>query len=149
MNFDPKDPAWDLKVRDSFHRQSFLQLLGARIEALSPGHCSILIHARPDLCQQHGFLHAGVTATAADTASGYAAFSLMPAGSTVLTAEFKINLLSPAKGSVLVARASIIKPGRTLSTVSCTVHSIDMETETPIASFLGTMMCLQGKDDSR
>ena len=147
MTFDPKDPAWESKVRDSFQRQSFLKLLGAEVETVSPGCCSIRIAARGDLCQQHGFMHAGVTATLADTAAGYAAFSLMPPGSTVLTAEFKINLLAPARGSIFVARASVVKPGRTLSAVTCSVYSLDMGNETAIASFLGTMMCLQGKDD--
>ena len=149
MNFNPKDPAWESKVRASFQRQSFLQLLGAEVETLSPGHCSIQIRSRSDLCQQHGFIHAGVTATIADTAAGYAAFSLMPPDSTVLTAEFKINLLAPARGDLFVARASVVKPGRTLSTVACTVHSSEMGNETPIASFLGTMMCLAEKSDAQ
>lgn len=148
MNFEPKDAHWEAKVRDSFGRQTFLVTLGAKIESLVAGGCSIVLHSRPDLCQQHGFLHAGVTATLADTAAGYAAFSLMPAGSTVLTAEFKINLLAPASGTTFVARASVLKPGRTLTAVTCDVASIGDGQEIVVASFLGTMMCLHGKTDA-
>lgn len=147
MNFVPQDPHWEDKVRDSLRRQTFLELLGAEIETLTPGQCSLLIRRRPDLCQQHGFVHGGVTATLADTSAGYAAFSLMPPDSTVLTTEFKINLLAPAMGDSFVARASVIKPGRTLTAVYCTVFALSNAGETPIASFLGTMMCLHGRSD--
>jgi uncharacterized protein (TIGR00369 family) len=145
--FTPKDPDWDAKVRASFARQTFLELLGARIEALQPGECALRLQRRPDLCQQHGFMHAGVTTTLADTGAGYAAFSLMPPGSSVLTTELKINLIAPADGESLVARASVIKPGRTLSTVIANVYAANGDKETHIAIFVATMMCMAGKGD--
>ncbi len=149
MTYEPMDANWDKKVRDSFHRQTFLQTLGAEIETIAPGYCTLTLSRRVDLCQQHGFIHAGVTATLADTAAGYAAFSLMPSDSTVLTAEFKINLLAPASGNSFSARARVVKPGRTLTTVACDVLSLANGEWLPIATFLGTMMCLQGKADSK
>lgn len=143
----PQDPNWENKVRDSFSRQTFPQLIGAEIEDLQPGELSLRVRRRPELCQQHGLLHGGVTATLADTASGYAAYSLAPAGSTVLTAEFKLNLVAAAKGNDFIARAAVVKPGRTLIVVSCDVYARGDEGESQIAVFLGTMMILNGRSD--
>ncbi len=95
----PRDPDWEVKVRDSFARQSLMQTIGAKIAALAPGTCEIELPYRRDLCQQHGFLHAGITTTIADSAAGYAAFSLMPPGASVLTVEFKVNFMAPAKAN--------------------------------------------------
>ncbi|MDH3473722.1 MAG: PaaI family thioesterase, partial [Rhodospirillales bacterium] len=93
--FTPADPGFEARVRNSFARQSIMTLIGAEIARVEPGLVEIVLPYREDLCQQHGFFHAGVTSTIADSAGGYAAFSLFPADASVLTTEFKINLLAP------------------------------------------------------
>lgn len=145
--FKPKDPAFREKVEASFARQAFLATIGARMAHVEPGRCVLEMPTRPDLAQQHGFMHAGATTTLADTAAGYAAFSLMPAGSAVLTTEFKLNLLSPAKGDKLVARAEVLKPGRTLVVVRSDVYGVEGDDETLVATMLATMICLADSAD--
>lgn len=117
-------------------------LIGARLNLVEPGLVEITLPYRKDLTQQHGYLHAGIVTTIADSASGYAAYSLMPAGSEVLSVEFKINLLRPAKGESFLARAEVIKPGKTLTVVRADVFGI---TETGsrelVATLQGTMFC--------
>ena len=113
--FKPLDPDYEARVRASFDRQEFMATLGVMIEHLAPGEVDLALLHRPNLTQQHGYFHAGVTATLADSAAGYAALSLYPQGTGVLTTEFKINLLRPAEGQRLVARGRVIKPGRTLT----------------------------------
>ena len=148
MAFEPRDPAWDKKVRDSFARQTVMTTIGARIAALRPGFCEIELPFRRDLCQQHGFLHAGITTTIADSAAGYAAFSLMPRGSSVLTVEFKVNLMAPAAGDVFLGRGKVIKPGRTLLAVEAEVIARGEDGEKAVAQMLATMMCLTDKADA-
>lgn len=143
----PRDPDWEVKVRDSFARQSLMQTIGAKIAALAPGTCEIELPYRRDLCQQHGFLHAGITTTIADSAAGYAAFSLMPPGASVLTVEFKVNLMAPAKGERFLARGSVVRSGRALIVVETEVVAQDKDAETPIAEMLATMMCLENTPD--
>jgi uncharacterized protein (TIGR00369 family) len=113
--FEPQDPDFDRKVRDSFARQRVMGLIGARLARVEPGRVEIELPFRPDLTQQHGYFHAGIVATVADSAGGYAAFTLMPAGSSVLSVEFKIHLLAPADGEGLLARGRVVKAGRTLT----------------------------------
>jgi uncharacterized protein (TIGR00369 family) len=146
--FKPRDPDWERKVRDSFARQTVMATIGARIAALRPGHCEVELPYRRDLCQQHGYLHAGITTTIADSAAGYAAFSLMPAGASVLTVEFKVNLMAPAAGERFVARGAVIKPGRTLLVAEAEVLAEEKGARKPIAQMLATMMCLEGKSDA-
>jgi uncharacterized protein (TIGR00369 family) len=111
----PADPAWEQRVRASFARQGAMALLGATIESLAPGLCVVVAPYRPDLSQQHGFFHAGVTSAIADSAGGYAALTLFPPDTDVLTVEFKINLIAPAHGDVLRARGEVVRGGRTLT----------------------------------
>src|SRR5689334_14579650 len=106
--FTPQDPAYESRVRASFERQTFMATLGARLARVEPGEVDIELSPRADLVQQHGFLHAGVLASIADSACGYAALSLMPPGAAVLSIEFKVNLLSPGKGDRFVARGRVI-----------------------------------------
>src|SRR3989304_7874702 len=113
----PRDPDWDAKVRASFARQTFMHTIGAHIASLSPGRCEVELPFRHDLCQQHGYLHGGVITAIAANAAGYAAFSLMPANSSVLGVEYKINLLGIGEGERFFARGAVLKPGRTLSVV--------------------------------
>src|ERR1700674_2875400 len=104
----PRDPAWEARVRDSFGRQSFMTTIGAKIAALSPGICELELPFRADLCQQHAYVHGGVIASIADTAAGYAAATLMPAGAGELTGERKINLIAPAEGERFRARCETV-----------------------------------------
>lgn len=121
---DPLNPSFAEEVERSFARQPIMKLIGARLSLIEPGVIEITFPYRVDLTQQHGFLHAGVVTTAADSAAGYAAYSLMPAGSEVLSVEFKVNLLRPAKGETFVARAEVISAGRTLTVVRAEVFGI-------------------------
>ncbi len=146
--FKPQDPDWDTKVRNSFARQTVMTTIGARLAALKPGYCEIELPFRRDLCQQHGFLHAGITTTIADSAAGYAAFSLMPPGASVLTVEFKVNLMAPAAGEVFVGRGRVIKPGRTLLPVEADVIARGPDGEKSVAQMLATMMCLADRADA-
>lgn len=145
--FESRDPDWDAKVRLSFARQTIMATIGARVSALTPGFCEIELPYRRDLCQQHGFLHAGITTTIADSAAGYAAFSLMPSGSSVLTVEFKVNLMAPAAGERFLARGTVVKPGRTLTVVDAEVVALGNGGDMVVAQMLATMMCLTGKAD--
>jgi uncharacterized protein (TIGR00369 family) len=146
--FKPRDPDWDKKVRDSFARQTVMTAIGARVAALRPGYCEIELPYRRDLCQQHGFLHAGITTTIADSAAGYAAFSLMPPGASVLTVEFKVNLMAPAAGEVFFGRGRVVKPGKTLTVVEAEVIARGADGEKTVAQMLATMMCLADKADA-
>lgn len=143
--FVPKDPEFEARVRSSFARQTLMRTIGAEIASVEPGRCEIAMRSRPDLCQQHGFVHAGITTTLADTAAGYAAYSLMPAGSSVLTVEFKVNLLAPAVGERLVARAVVERAGKTLSVVRSEVLA---DGERPVALMQATMMCMRDMEDA-
>jgi uncharacterized protein (TIGR00369 family) len=146
--FKPRDPGWETKVRESFARQTVMQTIGASLTVLRPGHCEIELPYRADLCQQHGFLHAGMTTTIADSAAGYAAFSLMPPGASVLTVEFKVNLMAPAAGELFIARGAVIKPGRTLLVAEAEVLAEERGERKAVAQMLATMMCLEGKPDT-
>ena len=147
MSLEPRDPDWEAKVRDSFARQTLMQTIGARIAALAPGRCEIELPYRRDLCQQHGYLHAGITTTIADSAAGYAAYSLMRPGASVLTVEFKVNLMAPAAGERFVARGMVVRPGRTLLVVEAEVVAEAGGEERAVAQMLATMMCLQDTSD--
>ena len=121
-----------------------MNLLGAELSLVAPGVIEITLPYRADLAQQHGYLHAGIVTTIADTACGYAAYSLMPSGSEVLSVEFKVNLLRPAQAETFVARAEVIKAGRTLTVVRADVFSIAENGERElVATMQGTMMCLR------
>jgi len=130
---DPANPEWESRVRESLARQSFMRLIGASIAALAPGRCTVALPARDDLCQQGGFLHGGVTAAIADNAAGCAAFSLMPAGSTPLTVEFKVNLMAPAVGERFLAHGVVVRSGRTLTVCEVEVVAEQDGSNTPIA----------------
>ena len=121
-----------------------MNLIGARLGLVEPGIVEILLPFRQDLTQQNGYLHAGVVTTIADSACGYAAFSLMPAGSAVLSVEFKVNLLRPACGESFVARAEVIKAGRTLSVTRADVFAVHRDSERElVATMQGTMICVR------
>ena len=146
--FTPKDPDFEARVRASFGRQGIMTLIGARVVRVEPGLVEIELPFRADLTQQHGFFHAGITSTIADSAGGYAAYSLMPAGTSVLTTEFKINLLAPADGELLRARGRVLKPGRTLTVCDVDVFAVKDGAAKLCAKLLETLMCLEGRPDA-
>src|SRR6266849_233573 len=144
MVYEPLNPSFAEEIRRSFARQTIMSLIGAELTRVDPGLIEITLPYRTDLTQQHGYLHAGVVTTIADSACGYAAYSLMPAGTEVLSVEFKINLLRPAKGERFLARAEVIKPGRTLTVVRADVFGISEGKEHElVATVQGTMICLR------
>lgn len=146
--FKPRNPDWESCVRDSFARQPFMTLVGGEIVALSPGRCDVALNARHDLCQQRGFLHGGVTTALADTAAGFAAYSLMPPNSAPLTVELKINLISPAVGYRFVASGRVLRPGRTLTIVEVDVNADSKGSLKLIARMLATMICMENTPDA-
>ena len=115
MDFKPKFTHFKEKVEESFRRQKFMELINAKLVDVKPGYCEIQISYDSTLTQQHGFFHAGIISTIADNAAGYAGFSLMEEDSSVLTVEFKLNLMSPGDGDLLIAKANVLKNGRTLT----------------------------------
>lgn len=134
-------------MRHSFGLQRVMQTLGVSLDAIAPGEVSLSLPYADTLTQQNGFLHGGIVATVLDSACGYAAFSLMPPGMLVLTVEFKVNLLSPAKGTRFIATGRVNKPGRTLSVVSGEMLAVDGSRQTSIASLVGTFMAVAPRDD--
>jgi uncharacterized protein (TIGR00369 family) len=136
----PLNPSFARDVEDSFARQPIMKLIGARLALVAPGVVEITLPYRADLLQQNGYLHAGIITTIADSACGYAAYTLMPAGSNVLSVEFKVNLLRPAQGETFVARAEVIKAGRTLTVVRADVFASTGEDKVLVATMQGTMI---------
>jgi uncharacterized protein (TIGR00369 family) len=139
MKLEARNPAFAEEVRKSFAEQSIMQVISAELTRVEPGMVEISLPYRRDLTQQDGYLHAGIITTIADSAAGYAAYSLMPAGSGVLSVEFKVNLLRPAQGERFVARAEVIKPGKNLTVVRADVFGIQGTERTLVATLLGTM----------
>ena len=145
--FEPRNPDFAARTRDSFLRQSFMNTLGAELQAVEPGEVTIRLEHRPDLCQQHGFFHGGVVGTLADNAGGYATFSLLAKDDSVLTVEYKLNLMAPAEGEALVVTGSVVRAGRTITVARSEVSVLRSGTAVPCAEMLGTFMTLHGKSD--
>lgn len=146
--FHPADPHFRERVAASFARQAFMAYLGARIEEVSPGYCRIAVAYRPELTQQHGYFHAGVIGALADNCAGYAAFSLMAANDSVLSVEYKLNLLAPGRGEELVGESRVIKAGRTLTVCRSDVFAIGGGEKTHCATALVTLITLADTPDS-
>jgi len=147
MKFTAPEPDFEQRVRESFARQHLMHTLGASLMLVEPGMVEIELPYRTDLTQQHGFLHAGVIASVLDSACGYAAFTLMPADTAVLSVEFKVNLLSPARGDRLVARAEVKRAGRTVTVCTADAYAFEGEQSKLVATMLATMMCVRGRED--
>jgi uncharacterized protein (TIGR00369 family) len=142
----PEDPNYAERVRASFGRQRAMAFLGAQLRTVEPGQTEIVLPYREELSQQHGFIHAGIVTAIADTACGYAAFSLMPPGVGVLTVEFKVNLLNPAAGVRLVARGRVVRPGRTLMVCAGDVTAEREDgTARPVALMQATIMVVRDR----
>lgn len=145
MPLEPRDPHFAARVRDSFDKQRVMHTLGARLTRVEPGEVDIELPFQESLTQQNGFLHAGVVTTILDSACGYAAFSLMPADAGVLSIEFKTNLLAPAAGERLIARARVVRAGRTITVCQAEGLMIAGGEERLVATLTGTMMTVQGR----
>jgi len=143
MPHQASNPAFVEEVKESFAKQTVMSLIGGELARVEPGIIEITLPYRRDLTQQHGYVHAGIITTIADSACGYAAYTLMPPGSDVLAVEFKLNLLRPAKGETFTARAEVIKSGRTLTVVRADVHAFTGDQRELVASMQGTMMRLE------
>jgi len=146
--FTPSDPDFEARCRDSFDRQPAMHLIGARISEMRPGFCEVRLAHRQEVTQQHGFVHGGVLGMIADSAAGYAAYSLFPADSTVLTVEYKLNLMAPADVDELLARGQVTRSGRTLTVVAMDVLGRKAGREVHCATGLATMICIQGRPDA-
>jgi uncharacterized protein (TIGR00369 family) len=144
----PADPDFPARVRASFARQAAMATLGVSLEAVEPGRVVLAMAHQAPFTQQHGFVHAGIVSTALDSACGYAAFSLMPPDAAVLTIEFKVNLLAPAKGPHFRFEGQVVKPGRTISVVDGRALQFDTDgKEKLIATMTATVMAVTGRDD--
>ena len=147
----PVDPEYARRCRESFARQPAMATIGIEIVEVGAGRVVLAMPHRADLTQQHGFQHAGIVATGLDTACGYAAFTLMPAEAGVLTIEFKVNLLAPARGPLLTFEGTVTKPGRTISVVDGRAYesaSAGGERKL-VATMTATLMTILGRDDVR
>jgi uncharacterized protein (TIGR00369 family) len=148
MPFQPKDPNFAERVRESFARQQVMKTLGVEIQRLEPGEIDLTMPYRVAYTQQHGFMHAGVITTVLDSACGYAAFSLMAANAEVLTVEFKTNLLAPARGQRFLLRAQVVKPGRTLTVCEAQAFALDGASEDRlVATMTGTLMAIFDREN--
>jgi len=144
MPHQSRNPSFAEEIKQSFAKQTIMGLIGAELSRVEPGVVEITLPYRPDLAQQHGYLHAGIVTTIADSACGYAAYSLMPPETEVLSVEFKVNLLRPAKGKTFVAIAGVVKAGKTLTVVRADVFGMDHNGRRElIATMLGTMICIR------
>lgn len=142
-----QNPDFERLVRESFEKQQAMRTFGAHPTRIAPGEVDIELPYCEALTQQHGFLHAGVVTAVLDSACGYAAFSLMPLGAGVLSIEFKVNLLAPAKGDVLIARGRVLRAGRTISVCQADGIMRSGSHDTPVATMLATIMTVTGRPD--
>ena len=140
-------PGFAERVRQSFERQGAMALIGAWLLDLRPGYCALALTPRPETSQQHGYVHAGILATLVDSAGGYAGYSLFPENASVLTVEFKLNLLAPAQGERIVAEGFVVKSGRTLTITRGEVHAERDGARTLVAIMQQTLMAMHGKAD--
>jgi uncharacterized protein (TIGR00369 family) len=140
--FEPKNPDYRKVATETFDRQQAMQTLGISIARLEPGEVELSMPYSSDWTQQNGFIHAGIVTAGLDTACGIAAFTLMPAGSDILTVEFKTNLLAPARGDRFAFRAHVVKPGRTLTICEGRAFAEIGGVENLIATMTGTLMAM-------
>lgn len=143
----PRDPSFEVGVRRRISRLTPMSTIAARLTRIVPGEVEIDMPVRDELTQQHGFVAAGIVTAIIDTACGYAAMSLMPSGHTVVTVEYKVNFVAPARGERLVARRRVVKPGRALTVCAGEVHALTPSGEKPVTTMLGTMMALKDRPE--
>jgi uncharacterized protein (TIGR00369 family) len=136
------------RIRASFGKQGAMMTLGAKLLAVEPGYCAITLVPRPEVAQQHGYVHAGVVATIVDSAGGYAGYTLFPEEASVLSVEFKLNLLAPATGDLLVAEGFVVKAGRSLTITRGEVHAEKDGRRTLVAIMQQTLMVMHGRREA-
>ena len=150
--FNPKNPAFEARVRDSFDRQPFMHHCNITMPVVEPGYVEMRVDYDRALTQQHGFLHGGLVGTVADCTAGYAAFSLMRAEDSVVTVEYKINMLAPAHGRTMVGRSRVIRAGGSLMVCQSDIYVLQGEgdgvSEKHCATALATMMVLKDTPDA-
>jgi len=147
LSFQPKDPGYAERVRESFGRQKAMQMIGARLRAVGPGWTEVELPHRDELTQQKGYLHGGIIGMIADNACGYAAYSLMPASASPLTVEYKINILAPGRGNRYVAEGIVVRAGRTLSVTRAEVYAETDAARVHVASMQQTVLALADTPD--
>jgi uncharacterized protein (TIGR00369 family) len=145
----PRDPQFAARVAASFGRQTVMAMFAAELSTVEPGLVEIVLPYRADLCQQHGFLHAGVVTTIMDSACGYAALALMPPEVGVLTVEFKVNLLAPAAGERFLARGKVVRSGRNVSVCTGEIFALAQGAEKLVALMQATIMAIADKPGIR
>jgi len=145
--FEPRDPDFEARVRNSFSRQTAMHTLGAALGRVNPGEVEIEIPYRTDLSEQHGFIHGGITTAILDSACGYAAFSLSGPDTAVLTVEYKVNFIAPAKGERFVARGEVVRPGASVTVCKGDVVAIEHGEERLVTTMLTTLMLLPNRPD--
>ncbi|MBL7961543.1 PaaI family thioesterase [bacterium] len=147
MIYTPKDKDYLTRVKESFDRQNFMSLINAKLIKTEPGFCEIHVPYNINITQQHSFFHAGIVGTVADNAAGYAAYSLMDKNSSILTVEFKLNLISPADGELLIGRSHVLKYGKTLTVCRSDVFVVKDGVEKICAASQSTLIELHNKTD--
>jgi uncharacterized protein (TIGR00369 family) len=147
MPFTPLDPDYQPRIRASFGRQQVMSTIGAAMVHLAPGEVDLEMAMKPEWGQQYGFMHAGIVSTLLDSSCGYAAFSLIPADTAVLTVEFKVNLLRPAAGERLIARGRVVKPGKSVTFCEGRAYAVEQGKETLVATMSTTVMALPERKD--
>ena len=141
--FTPVDPDFKARVRSSFERQQLMRTLNVSLVRVNAGEVELELKYQEALTQQHGFLHAGIVASVLDSACGYAAFSLMPMDRAVLTIEYKINFVSPARGDSVIAAGKVLKPGATITVCSGCAYSIKGQSRKLVASMQSSVMAVE------
>jgi uncharacterized protein (TIGR00369 family) len=147
LTVEPEGGQLQERIRSSFAKQGLMNTLNATLHHVSPGFVEVVMRPAHSSSQQHGFVHAGALAAIADSAAGYAALSLMPANTGVLTTEFKVNLLAPAAGERIIARGRVVKAGRTLTVAQTEVFAESGGEEKLVALLTATLMGVQGRDN--
>ena len=142
-----QDPQFAERIRASFGRQQAMTLIGASMPVIEPGYTEIHLPHKPEITQQHGYIHGGVVGMIADSAAGYAAMTTVPANASVLTVEFKMNLMAPADGEKLIARGTVVRAGRTLIVTQAEVFAVKGGKETLCALMQQTIMVMHGKGE--
>lgn len=145
--FVARDPHFAGRIASSFGRQAMMRTIGAILEEVAPGLVTIRLPRSEAILQHHGFIHGGAVATIGDTAAGCAALTLMTASQNVLTVEFKINLMAPARQPALLARGRVVRPGRTLTIAEAEIVGLEDGREIPVARVLATMMAVEDRPD--
>jgi uncharacterized protein (TIGR00369 family) len=140
-------PQIQARIRTSFEHQGLMQHLGARLGHIGPGCVHIVLPNRPEANQQHGYIHSRAISTIPDSAGGYAAFTLFPVNTAVLTVEYKINLLAPAVGDHIEAVGTVLKYGRTLTVCQLEVFSVQGPRRSLVAAGQQTLICVPGRPE--